>query len=330
MLNKSLKISTFVSAFVILAVTRAVPAYAQSWQKPTYGPAPILTIDAFRDPKAHPSQDLTEIPLEELMNIDVTSVSKKTQKLSLAPAAIAVISSEDIRRSGMNSIPELLRIAPGVHVAQVSSSQWAIGTRGTNSLLNNNLLVLMDGRTLYTPVFSGVQWDTVDTILADIDRIEVIRGPGATLWGSNAVNGVINITTKNAQDTQGLYLQDYTGTDGCIGSVRYGGNIDNRVFYRLYAKYRAMDNFKLDNGENPADGWDYQHTGFRVDAHLTSQDLLTVQGDIFTGRFGKRYPEGVFFVGGEKKTNAGLDFEVGVGVVLEFGAENEVESIRDD
>lgn len=153
---------------------------------------------------AQPSQDLTDLSLEELMNIEVTSVSKKGQPLSQAAAAIFVITQEDIRRSGVTSIPEALRMAPGINVAKVDGNKWAITARGLNDRYANKLLMLIDGRTVYSPVFAGTYWELQDYVLEDIDRIEVIRGPGGSLWGANAVNGVINIITKKAKDTQGV------------------------------------------------------------------------------------------------------------------------------
>lgn len=147
--------------------------------------------------------ELSKLDFEELMNIEITSVSKKAQKVSEAAAAIFVITNEDIQRSGVTSIPEALRMVPGLEVARIDASTWAITCRGFNGRFANKLLVLMDGRSVYTPLFSGVFWDVQDTLLEDLDRIEVIRGPGATLWGANAVNGVINIITKQAKDTQG-------------------------------------------------------------------------------------------------------------------------------
>jgi iron complex outermembrane receptor protein len=149
------------------------------------------------------SSDLTMLGLEELMSIEITSAGKKVQKLSDVAAAVFVITQEDIQRSGVTSIPEALRMVPGVQVARIDSNKWAITVRGFNSGFANKLLVLIDGRAVYTPTFSGVFWDVQDTLLTDIERIEVIRGPGAALWGANAVNGVINIITKRAQDTQG-------------------------------------------------------------------------------------------------------------------------------
>src|SRR4051812_7425880 len=150
--------------------------------------------------------DVTQISLEDLMNLRVTSVSKREQKLADAPAAIFVITQEDIRRSGARSIPEALRMAPGVEVARIDENKWAITSRGFNGRFANKLLVLIDGRSVYTPLFSGVYWNIQDTLLEDVDRIEIIRGPGATLWGANAVNGVINIITKSAQATQSALL----------------------------------------------------------------------------------------------------------------------------
>jgi iron complex outermembrane recepter protein len=150
-----------------------------------------------------PSDDLTDRSIEDLMNIHVTSASKEDQKMSQVAAAIFVIGQEDIRRSGATNIPDLLRMVPGLDVAQINANTWAISARGFNSQFANKLLVLVDGRAVYTPLLGGVDWDTVDVPLEDIDRIEVIRGPGGTVWGNNAVNGVINIITKKAQDTQG-------------------------------------------------------------------------------------------------------------------------------
>ena len=264
---------------------------------------PYLTLDvpataaAPRAPAV--GDELTNLSLEDLMNIQVTSVSKQKQRIGDA-AAVYVITQEDIHRSGMDTIADMLRMAPGLDVRQVSANSWAVGSRGFNQLRNNNLLVLMDGRTLYTPLFSGVYWDTVDYTLEDLDRIEVVRGPGGTLWGANAFNGVINITTKSARDTQGLLVKDYTGTDGYIGDVRYGGNVDNHIFYRVYAKYRSMNDMPVDPetvnsfGLPPvpppsslADGWDEERGGFRVDAELSDKDLLTLEGDVFNNRVGR-------------------------------------------
>src|SRR3954468_14853225 len=187
------------------------------------------------DPLSEPTTatataDLTELSLEDLMNVEVYSAGKHNQRLAEAAAAATVITQEDIRRSGMTSIPELLRLSPGLDVARINANQWAISSRGFNELYAGKMLVLMDGRSVYTPLFSGVYWDTLDYILPDLDRIEVIRGPGATLWGANAVNGVINISTKSARDTQGWLVNgDISNVDGA-GGLRYGGKIDDETY----------------------------------------------------------------------------------------------------
>ena len=180
-----------------------------------------------------------QMSLEELMNQDVTSVSRQPTPLADAPAAIQVITEQDIRRSGAQSIPEALRLAGNLDVAQINSATWAISARGFDGGVSDKLLVLMDGRTLYTGLFSGVIWQLQDYLIEDIDRIEVISGPGGTLWGANAVNGVINITSKDAKDTQGGYLETGGGNQwqDFVG-VRYGGTLaSGNVYFRVYAKY---------------------------------------------------------------------------------------------
>lgn len=229
--------------------------------------------------------DLTSLSLEDLMNVEVYSASKYTQRVSEVPAAITVISQDDIRRSGFTTIPELLRMVPGLDVAQIDASHWAISSRGFNELYANKLLVMMDGRSVYTPLFSGVYWDTLDYVLPDLDRIEVIRGPGATLWGSNAVDGVINITSKSARDTQGLLVQGLGGNEEQQGAVRFGGKIDDQTYFRVYGKYRRFDDFELANADDAHDGWQDLRSGFRVDRY-SGDDLFTVQGDIYNERAG--------------------------------------------
>src|SRR5215470_16005690 len=167
--------------------------------------------------------DVTTMSVEDLMNMRVTSVSKRTQKVADAAAAVYVITQEDLRRSGATNIPEALRLVPGIQVARIDENKWAISSRGSNGRFANKLLVLIDGRSVYTPLFSGVYWNVQDVMLEDVDRIEVIRGPGATLWGANAVNGVINIITREAQATQGGLVSVGAGNEmnGVLG-VRYG------------------------------------------------------------------------------------------------------------
>jgi iron complex outermembrane receptor protein len=226
--------------------------------------------------------DLTGLSLEDLMNLQVTSVSKQSQRIANAPAAVYVITSEDIAHSGMTSIPDLLRLSPGLEVARVTASSWAITSRGFNSTFANKLQVLMDGRTLYTPFFSGTFWADQDYVLQDLDRIEVIRGPGATLWGANAVNGVINITTKDARDTQGWLADGLGGNVEQQGAIRYGGQLDERTYYRVYAKYKNTDNFYMPGvNDDAGDGWDSLRSGFRIDRHTSDHDHFTLQGDIY-------------------------------------------------
>lgn len=228
--------------------------------------------------------DLTSLPPERLVEIEVYSPSKRPEKLSESAAAITVLTSDDIARSGATSIPEALRLVPGLDVAQVDSEQWAISARGFNDIFANKLLVLQDGRSLYTPLFSGVFWNVQDTLLADLDRIEVIRGPGASLWGANAVNGVINITSKNARDTQGWLLTGGGGTEerGFVG-LRYGGEPTEDLFFRVYGKYFDRANSVFPNGQAADDAWQKGQGGFRLDWDKTEKtgNLLTLQGDIY-------------------------------------------------
>src|SRR5579864_8203913 len=179
--------------------------------------------------------DLTSISIEDLMNIQVTSASKKAESLSAAPAAIFVITGEDIRRGGFSSVPDALRTVPGLYVVQQSSHVWLVTARGFSNEYNDKMLVLIDGRLVYSPTFGGVFWDVQDPLLEDIDRIEVIRGPGGTLWGANAVNGVINIITKEAGKTQGMLTASSAGfNEGYAGHVRYGGKVGETFAYRIF------------------------------------------------------------------------------------------------
>jgi iron complex outermembrane receptor protein len=234
-------------------------------------------------------RNLADMSIEELMNESVTSVSKKESKLAESAAAIFVINQEDIRRSGLTSIPELLRMVPGINVARIDANKWAISARGFNDRWSGKMQVLIDGRSVYTPFFSGVYWDVQDLILEDIDRIEVIRGPGATLWGSNAVNGVINIITKQAKDTQGSLVSGVSGgEDRGIGSIRYGGKLGHAGHYRAYAKYFNRDNLIEATGRTGDDGWNQLRGGFRTDWQLSGNNSLTVQGDMYTGESSTR------------------------------------------
>ena len=249
--------------------------------------AALLTVNA----AAQATQgvpDVTKLSMEDLMNMQVTSVSKRTQKVADAAAAVFVITREDIRRSGATSIPEALRMAPGLQVARIDENKWAIGSRGFNGRFDNKLLVLIDGRSVYTPLFSGVYWNVQDVMLEDIDRIEVIRGPGATLWGANAVDGVINIITKKAKATQSAVVTAGAGTEERgSGGVRYGSKLGNDVFYRAYAKYFNWGPSEYPSGMTAHDGWDALRGGFRADWTPTGANSLTLQGDVYRSKYGE-------------------------------------------
>ena len=236
---------------------------------------------------------LIELSLDELLNVEITSVSKMAEKKSAAAAAIFVLTNEDIRRSGVTTIPDALRLVPGVEVAQIDSSKWSVTARGSAGRFSTKLLVLIDGRSVYTPFFSGVYWEAKDVMLEDVERIEVIRGPGGTLWGANAVNGVINIITKRAEDTQGGLLSVGGGSEEQgFGAFRYGGRAGDLGYYRVYGKFFNRDaggafvesQFTLGTGGDANDDWRMGQGGFRVDLDLSDRDTLTIQGDAYRNR----------------------------------------------
>jgi len=229
--------------------------------------------------------DLSQFSLEDLLNITVTSVSRKEQKLSQAASAIFVINREDIRRSGATNIPDLLRMAPGVDVEQIDANAWAISIRGFNSRYSNKVLVLIDGRTVYSPIFSGANWDQIGMPLEDIDRIEVIRGPGGTVWGANAVNGVISIITRSSRDTKGGQLTAASGSDvRASGELQYGGAVGQGGAYRVFGEYSNIGNSAAQSGGAANDRWQRTDIGFRSDWDLSKDDSLMVQGDLFANR----------------------------------------------
>jgi iron complex outermembrane receptor protein len=232
---------------------------------------------------ARAQTDLSKMSLEQLLatEVVVTSVSKHKTRLAEAPSAITVITREDIRRSGVTTLPDALRMAPGVQVARSDASRCAVSIRGFNSLNANKLLVLIDGRIVFSPLFAQTHWNAQDVLLEDIDRIEVIRGPGATLWGSNAVNGVINIQTRSARETQGNLVTGLTGNqeDHTVG-LRHGGR-DGDVFYRVYGKTFRRDGFTDMRGAQTQDDWEVDRAGFRADWSRGRRDAFTVQGDAY-------------------------------------------------
>ncbi|MEA3210068.1 MAG: iron complex outerrane recepter protein [Chthoniobacter sp.] len=265
----------------IIGVVTVALAATESWAQDS---APARHEAAQSPQPAIETARLNQLSLEELLNIEVTSAAKKPEKLSETAAAIYVITEDDIRRSGVTSIAEALRMAPGMDVARLDAHTWTISSRGFNDIFADKLLVLMDGRSVYTPLFSGVYWDVQDTLLQDIDRIEVIRGPGGSLWGANAVNGVINIITKNAKDTQGVLLYGGGGTEERgFGGFRYGGKLGEDVYFRIYGKYFDRDNQLLANGLDGNDGWWQERAGIRMDWNRPDS-LVTLQGDLYYGR----------------------------------------------
>lgn len=236
------------------------------------------SADAASAPASGP--DLSQLSIEQLVNINITSVSKTPEALSGAPAAVYVITHDDIIRSGATTLPEMLRLAPNLEVAQIDAQSYAISARGFNLYGADKLLVLIDGRSVYTPFFSGVFWDQESVLPEDIDRIEVISGPGATLWGANAVNGVINIITKKSSDTQGGFVDAGAGNTMYDGTAQYGSKIGQYTTYRVYGEGLEQQHDELRNGSSAGDGWRRQQGGFRVDWNKAA-DLITLQGDVY-------------------------------------------------
>ena len=235
----------------------------------------------------NPPATLKQLSLEQLGNVEVTTVSKDPQQVMKTPAAVFVITQEDIRRSGATSIPEALRLAPGVEVAQIDGNHWSVAIRGFAGQFSKSLLVLIDGRSVYTPLFEGVYWDLPYVMLEDVERIEVIRGPGGTIWGSNAVNGVINIITKSANNTHGALATLGGGTvDQGTGAFRYGGSVGKDFDYRVY----GMGGIRGPEFHSDGDGFDHWRMGqmgFRTDWKSGEKDTFTVQGDIYRGESGE-------------------------------------------
>ncbi len=258
-----------------------------------------------------PDDSLTHLSLEELGNVQVTTASKEPEQVWQTPAAIFVFTQEDIRRSGATSIPELLRLVPGVEVARIDSDHWAVGVRGFGGEFSKSLLVLIDGRSVYSPLFAGVYWQVQDTLLEDVDRIEVIRGPGGTIWGANAVNGIINIITKNAKDTHGTLTPLGGGDiDQGIGGIRFGGIIDKKYDYRVYGKGFIRGPEFHPDGVN-FDDWKMGQVGFRSDWSKNERDTFNLQGDMYKGLDGERVavsyysPPSVAVINGPHHTSGG-------------------------
>lgn len=234
------------------------------------------------------SKRLDQLTIEQLLDVEITSASRKQQKLSHSATAVYVISAEDLRRTGVTNIADALKMAPGIHVARIDANKWAVTSRGFNGRFANKLLALMDGRSIYTPTFAGVYWETQTRRIDDIERIEVIRGAGATLWGANAVNGVINIITKQANQSQGTHINAQIGSfEKAQLSLRHGTQLNDKHFIRSYISAFNRDSFELKNGADAQDQWDMVNAGFRLDTHVTEKDQLSIWTDLYSASIGQ-------------------------------------------
>ena len=255
----------------------------------------LMAATGYAQSPGQNSESLMDLTIEELMNVEVVTVSRQAQRLSQTPSAVFVITQDDIKRAGVTSIPEALRMAPGVEVARINTDKWSISIRGFSGRFANKLQVLMDGRSVYNPLFAGILWDQQDTLLEDIERIEVIRGPGAAMWGVNAVNGVINIITKKAADTQGTLLTVGGGSfERGFANFRYGGKLNADTPFRFYAKGFTRDALQTVTTGNANDEWQSGRGGFRID-HTRGNDQFTAQGDFFYNAHGDRLDESLLF-----------------------------------
>lgn len=243
--------------------------------------------------------EFKRLPLEELLEVEITSVSRRSEPLLRAPSAIDVITDEDIRRTGVTNLPDALRLATGLHVAQSDGQNWAISSRGFNAVTANKMQVLMDGRNLYTPLYAGVFWDVQFTFMPDVEQIEVIRGPGSTLWGANAMTGVISIRSKSAKQTQGWLFQGGAGNvEQGFGGMRYGGKFGSTA-YRVYLSTLNRDSLTLEQtGQSARDEYSITQAGFRTDTDVSADTLLTLQGDIYGGRVGQTFGDAAETAGG--------------------------------
>ncbi len=246
----------------------------------------VIPGECFTQPDSMVASNvLKKLSLEDLMSIEVTSVAKRPQRLGEVASAVQVITREDILNSGAKTLVEALRLFPNLQFAQVNASQWAISARGFNNVLANKLLVLINGRTVYTPLYAGVFWDVQNVLLEDIERIEVISGPGGTLWGANAVNGVINVITRSSAITQGLFFEAGAGTNlRGMGSLRYGGKINNNLTYKVYGTAFKLGNTLNMDGTKANDQWPMVQGGFRFDWDPSEKNKLSIQSNIYKGK----------------------------------------------
>ncbi|MFN8548036.1 MAG: TonB-dependent receptor [Candidatus Eisenbacteria bacterium] len=249
------------------------------------GPTRSVGLGAAASEAAPPDSSLLELSLEELMAIKVVSASKKEERLEEVPAAVYVLTAEDLRRSGVNSVPEALRLVPGLQVARLDTNKWGISARGFNDTFANKMLVLVDGQTYYTDFFSGVFWDTIDPSLANVERIEIIRGPGASIWGANAVNGIVNIITKHASETLGARAEAGIGeNERSLASLRVGGRIGQRGYYRVQTQYANQDAFPGRYGDDHMRGTDAGRLSGRIDWESAGGDRWMWSGVVSEGR----------------------------------------------
>lgn len=232
-------------------------------------------------------ESLKQLSIEELVGTDVTSASRRIERLADVAAAVSVITGEDLRRMGAMTLPQALRLAGHLDVTQISGQQYAVSARGFAISTANKMLVLIDGRSVYSPVFAGVFWETQDVIIADVERIEIVRGPGASVWGANAVNGVINVITKRAADTRGTFVNVSLGSN-TLGplAIRHGGRFGNAGSYRAYAKVRFADSQPLVSGQDAQNDFDFGQAGFRIESSSDGPSQGFVQGDLYTGTTG--------------------------------------------
>ncbi len=230
---------------------------------------------------------LVDLEIEQLLDLDISSITKTSSNSKKVPAALFVLNHEDILRTGATSIPEALRMVPGLHVAKINGGGWSVSVRGINSQFGDPLLVLVDGRSVYTPLFSGTWWDQIDVLMEDIERIEVIRGPGTSLWGANAVNGVINIVTQSAQQAKGMLASAYYGSERYGGGLRYGTDLGDGGFLKVFARHGAFDDSRARGSrENAGDSAGMSKLGFRFDKDVQGGHKLMLQGNAFIGESG--------------------------------------------
>ncbi len=268
----------------------------------------LASIDTFKEQQQRTTLNqlkklsLTELSKIETFNPQAGLAARKIQKLTDTATALFVITQEDIRRAGITHLAEALRMVPGIQVARINANKWAISARGFNGMFASKLLVMIDGRNVYTLLRSEVFWDVQDTLLEDVDRIEVIRGPGASLWGANAVNGIVNIITKSAAKTQDNLITTTLGNgeERTIIGIRHGRAINADTHYRIYAKFYEHDSFLDVDGNDQRDHWQQKRSGFRIDKKTTNDDSLTLQGDIYQGFSKQKYttslPKNLFLI----------------------------------